>query len=133
VGELPEGRTRLRPLLRRDNARFAGGTAINRELGCAAAPQVHCELAQAAQWNVQHAAFFAEHDRRRVFRASLADVFDIVVDPAWRGDLVELMKRLHRIDPALRVETSLLDDLFLISRRRLLIPPVNGGLGTGEK
>ncbi|MPW24107.1 hypothetical protein GCT13_47635 [Paraburkholderia sp. CNPSo 3157] len=63
-----------------------------------------------------------------MFCASLADVFDIVVDPAWRRDLLELMKRLHRIDPALRVETSLLDRLFLISCTRLLIPPVNGEL-----
>lgn len=45
------------------------------------------------QWNANHAAFFAEHGRRqRVFCASLADVFDNAVDPAWRIDLQDLIE-----------------------------------------
>ena len=43
-------------------------------------------------WNRRHDEFFAQHGRRqRVFCASLADVFDNAVDPAWRADLLELI------------------------------------------
>ncbi|MDR3382278.1 phage Gp37/Gp68 family protein [Cupriavidus basilensis] len=45
------------------------------------------------RWNAQHAEFFAAHGRRRrVFCASLADVFDNQVDPAWRRDLFDLIE-----------------------------------------
>ena len=45
------------------------------------------------KWNTNHAAFFAQHGRRqRVFCASLADVFDNEVDPAWRADLMDLIE-----------------------------------------
>lgn len=45
------------------------------------------------QWEREHEAFFREHGRnRRVFCASLADVFDNEVDPAWRADLLQLIK-----------------------------------------
>ncbi|WGS53520.1 phage Gp37/Gp68 family protein [Paraburkholderia sp. D15] len=44
-------------------------------------------------WNGGHDAFFAKHGRRqRVFCASLADVFDNAVDPAWRRDLFDLIE-----------------------------------------
>ena len=44
------------------------------------------------QWEREHEAFFREHGRnRRVFCASLADVFDNEVDPKWRADLFSLI------------------------------------------
>jgi len=44
------------------------------------------------QWEREHEAFYREHGRnRRVFCASLADVFDNEVDPAWRDDLFRLI------------------------------------------
>jgi protein gp37 len=40
------------------------------------------------KWQAAAAAYLAQHGRRqRVFCASLADVFDNQVDPAWRADL----------------------------------------------
>lgn len=75
------------------NARFAGGTAINWGPG---APRRRMSVAnwrKPLQWNKQHAEFFAQHGRRqRVFCASLADVFDNAVDPAWRRDLFDLIE-----------------------------------------
>jgi len=51
------------------------------------------------RWNAQHATFFAEHGRkRRVFCASLADVFDNEVDPSWRMDLFELIAKTPNLD-----------------------------------
>lgn len=51
------------------------------------------------KWNANHAAFFAQHGRRqRVFCASLADVFDNEVDPAWRRDLFQLIADTPRLD-----------------------------------
>lgn len=45
------------------------------------------------QWDRQHEQFFAEHGRRRrVFCASLADVFDNEVPAAWRHDLFNLIR-----------------------------------------
>ncbi|MGE8369329.1 MAG: phage Gp37/Gp68 family protein [Pseudomonadales bacterium] len=45
------------------------------------------------RWNAQHEEFFGAHGRRRrVFCASLADVFDNQVDPAWRRDLFDLIE-----------------------------------------
>lgn len=50
-------------------------------------------------WEREHAAFFAEHGRRRrVFCASLADVFDNEVDPAWRADLFWLIHQTPNLD-----------------------------------
>lgn len=44
------------------------------------------------QWNAEHDAFFAEHGRhRRVFTASLSDVFDNAVPEQWRADLLALI------------------------------------------
>jgi len=57
---------------------LAGGTAINWGPG---APRRRMSLANRSkplQWNNAHADFFAKHGRRRrVFCASLADIFDI--------------------------------------------------------
>jgi protein gp37 len=51
------------------------------------------------KWQRQAAKFFAEHGRRRrVFCASLADVFDNQVDPAWRGDLWDLVRSTPDLD-----------------------------------
>jgi len=45
-------------------------------------------------WERQHEQFFKEHGhRRRVFCASLADVFDNEVDPQWRADLWALIRQ----------------------------------------
>lgn len=50
-------------------------------------------------WNRRHDEFFAQHGRRqRVFCASLADVFDNAVDPAWRADLFELIEATPNLD-----------------------------------
>jgi len=50
-------------------------------------------------WNERHAAFLAEHGRRqRVFCASLADVFDNEVEPAWRHDLFNLIEATPNLD-----------------------------------
>ncbi len=51
------------------------------------------------RWQREAAAFYAQHGRRqRVFCASLADVFDNAVDPAWRADLFELIKATPDLD-----------------------------------
>lgn len=51
------------------------------------------------QWNRQHAEFFAQHGRRRrVFCASLADVFDNDVPDEWRADLIKLIKSTPNLD-----------------------------------
>jgi protein gp37 len=51
------------------------------------------------RWNANHDKFFAEHGRRqRVFSASLADVFDNRVDPAWRKDLFDLIESTPNLD-----------------------------------
>ena len=81
------------------NARFAGGTAIN---WGPAAPRRRTSPAnwrKPLQWNKAHAEFFAQHGRRqRVFCASLADVFDNAVDPAWRADLFDLIEKTRNLD-----------------------------------
>ena len=54
---------------------------------------------QPKRWNAAHAEFFAQHGRRqRVFCASLADVFDNEVDPAWRRDLFALIEQTPNLD-----------------------------------
>ena len=50
-------------------------------------------------WNDAHAEFFAQHGRRRrVFCASLADVFDNEVDNLWRADLWDLIEATPNLD-----------------------------------
>lgn len=51
------------------------------------------------QWDRQHAEFFAQHGRRRrVFCASLADVFDNEVPDHWRADLFTLINATPNLD-----------------------------------
>lgn len=51
------------------------------------------------KWQRHAADFLAEHGRRRrVFCASLADVFDNQVAPAWRGDLWALIRDTPDLD-----------------------------------
>lgn len=51
------------------------------------------------KWNAGAPAFEAKHGRRqRVFCASLADVFDNQVDPAWRADLFALIRAAPNLD-----------------------------------
>jgi protein gp37 len=50
-------------------------------------------------WNSRARLFQHEHGRRqRVFCASLADVFDNQVDPAWRADLFNLIRECDQLD-----------------------------------
>ncbi|WP_349745348.1 phage Gp37/Gp68 family protein [Roseateles cavernae] len=54
---------------------------------------------QPLAWDAKHAAFFADHGRRRrVFCASLADVFDNKVPAEWRRDLFDLIARTPNLD-----------------------------------
>lgn len=50
-------------------------------------------------WESQHEAFALMHGRRRrVFCASLSDVFDNEAPPQWRGDLWALVKATPHLD-----------------------------------
>jgi protein gp37 len=50
-------------------------------------------------WEREHEAFELMHGRRRrVFCASLADVFDNAVDPQWRADLFALIAQTPHLD-----------------------------------
>jgi protein gp37 len=50
-------------------------------------------------WNDQAHSFQVRNGRRqRVFCASLADVFDNQVDPAWRSDLFNLIRACDQLD-----------------------------------
>jgi protein gp37 len=81
------------------NARFAGGTAINWGPGAPRRRTSVSNWSKPLKWNDAHAEFFAKHGRRqRVFSASLADVFDNEVDPAWRTDLFELIDATPNLD-----------------------------------
>ncbi|CAN7425246.1 phage Gp37/Gp68 family protein [Paraburkholderia hospita] len=69
------------------NARFAGGNAIN------------WGLAQAAPMGrVSRNVLAASGRRQRVLFASLADVFDNAVDPAWRTDVFDLIEKTLNLD-----------------------------------
>lgn len=55
--------------------------------------------AQPVKWNREHDKFFAEHGRRRrVFCASLADVFDNEVDLNWIRDLFDLIRATPHLE-----------------------------------
>lgn len=97
------------------NARFAGGTAINWGPGAPRRRTSPANWRKPLQWDAQHDAFFAEHGRRqRVFCASLADVFDNAVDPAWRVELFDLIE-----------DTPNLDWLLLTKRIGNVLPMIN--------
>lgn len=81
------------------NARFAGGTAINWGPGAPRRRTSAANWKKPLAWNAAAADFMAAHGRRqRVFCASLADVFDNAVDPAWRVDLLELIAKTPHLD-----------------------------------
>ena len=81
------------------NARFAGGQAVNWGPGAPRRRTSAATWRKPLAWNAAHAEFFAEHDRRqRVFCASLADVFDNAVDPAWRRELFDLIELTPNLD-----------------------------------
>lgn len=51
------------------------------------------------RWEREHETFMAEHGRRRrVFCASLADVFDNAVPQEWRADLFDLISATPHLD-----------------------------------
>jgi protein gp37 len=81
------------------NARFAGGAAINWGPDAPRRRTSAANWRKPLAWNAAHAEFFAAHGRRqRVFCASLADVFDNAVDPAWRVDLFDLIEKTPNLD-----------------------------------
>lgn len=81
------------------NARFAGGTAINWGPGAPRRRTSAANWKKPIAWNAAAADFMAAHGRRqRVFCASLADVFDNAVDPAWRADLANLILATPNLD-----------------------------------
>ncbi|AIV87969.1 phage Gp37/Gp68 family protein [Burkholderia pseudomallei] len=87
------------------NARFGGGTAVNWGPDAPRRRTSAANWRKPLQWN-RDGTFYAIHGRpRRVFCASLADVFDNAIDPAWRRDLFDLI-----------VDTPNLDWLFLTKR-----------------
>ncbi|KVN30746.1 hypothetical protein WJ63_08190 [Burkholderia pyrrocinia] len=80
------------------NARFAGGTAVNWGPGAPRRRTSPANWRKPLQWN-RDGTFYAIHGRRqRVFCASLADVFDNAVDPAWRRDLFALIASTPNLD-----------------------------------
>ena len=81
------------------NARFAGGAAINWGVGAPRRRTSASNWQKPVIWNAQAGDFFREHGRkRRVFCASLADVFDNAVDPQWRADLFSLIQQTPNLD-----------------------------------
>lgn len=81
------------------NARFAGGTAINWGPGAPRRRTSPANWKKPLAWNNNADAFLAKHGRlQRVFCASLADVFDNAVDPAWRADLFALIQATPALD-----------------------------------
>ena len=81
------------------NARFAGGAAINWGPGAPRRRTSVSNWQKPVTWNAQAGDFFREHGRkRRVFCASLADVFDNAVDPQWRADLFSLIQQTPNLD-----------------------------------
>jgi len=81
------------------NARFGGGQAVNWGPGAPRRRTSPANWRKPIAWNAAHDEFFASHGRRqRVFCASLADVFDNAVDPAWRRDLFDLIELTPNLD-----------------------------------
>ena len=77
------------------NARFAGGQAVNWGPGAPRRRTSAGNWAKPLRWERERAAFFAEHGRRRrVFCASLADVFDNAVPREWRANCLSWRRGL---------------------------------------
>ncbi|SCB10189.1 phage Gp37/Gp68 family protein [Cupriavidus alkaliphilus] len=81
------------------NARFGGGTPVNWGPGAPRRRTSPANWRKPLAWNRDAGVFYAQHRRRqRVFCASLADVFDNAVDPAWRADLFDLIMATPNLD-----------------------------------
>ena len=81
------------------NARYAGGAAPNWGPGAPRRRTSTANWRKPLAWQRDAARFFVEHGRRqRLFCASLADVFDNAVDPAWREDLLDLIRLTPDLD-----------------------------------
>ena len=81
------------------NARFGGGIAGNWGPGAPRRRTSVSNWRKPLAWQRDAARFLLDHGRnQRVFCASLADVFDNVVDPAWRADLFELIRATPDLD-----------------------------------
>ena len=81
------------------NARFGGGVAVNWGPG---APRRRTSVANwqlPLKWDKLSEQWVRNGGpRTRVFCASLADVFDNAVDPAWRADLFALIRSTPNLD-----------------------------------
>lgn len=77
------------------NARFAGGQTINWGPGAPRRRTSGSNWRLPLKWNQQAKAAGI---RYRVFCASLADVFDNEVDPAWRAELFALIAATPHLD-----------------------------------
>ena len=81
------------------NARFGGGIAVNWGPGAPRRRTSPANWRKPLGWQRQARMFlFAYGRRQRVFCASLADVFDNAVDPAWRADLFAMIRKTPDLD-----------------------------------
>lgn len=81
------------------NARFGGGTAVNWGPGAPRRRTSAANWRKPLAWAREAGVFYAQHQRRRrVFCASLADVFDNAVPAAWRRDLAALIEATPALD-----------------------------------
>lgn len=88
------------------------------------------------RWESQHEAFATQYGRRRrVFCASLADVFDNAVPPEWRQDLFELIRLTPHLDWLLLTKrpqniVRMVNDHGAIAGNGTCYLPANVWLGT---
>lgn len=120
---------------------YAARSTPARTLGVAWGPGEPRRRTSAANWDLpekwqrQAAAFHAQHGRRRrVFCASLADVFDNEVPPVWRADLFALIKATPDLDWLLLTKRignawTLMADACGVSQASLTLPLHNVWLG----
>lgn len=126
---------------------YAARSTPARTLGVAWGPGEPRRLTSEANWRQplawqrQAAAFQAQHGRRRrVFCASLADVFDNEVDPGWRSNLLRLildtpdldwLLLTKRVGNVTRMLAEIAGDLQLLTYREWTGQlPANVWLGT---
>lgn len=117
------------------NVRFGGGTAANWGPG---APRRRTSAANwklPLKWNQLSEQWVRNGGpRTRVFCASLADVFDNDVAPAWRADLFDLIRRTPHLDWLLLTKRignawKLMADACGVSMASLTLPWHNVWLG----
>jgi len=81
------------------NARFGGGQAPNWGPGAPRRRTSAANWKQPLLWEREHEAFMLAHGRRRrVFCASLADVFDNEAPAEWRAELFALISLTPHLD-----------------------------------